>query len=78
MKYAELQFYQPEIIFSDSNSNSAASHSYHIIIIIIKICFAVSEDVFQLHKLQWILSSTPEHVQQQTWANGQDVLQELK
>lgn len=52
MKYAELQFYQPEIIFSDSNSNSAASHSYHIIIIIIKICFAVSEDVFQLHKLQ--------------------------
>lgn len=38
----ELRFCEPELICNESNSNTAASHSYHIIIMI---CFAISEDV---------------------------------
>lgn len=71
MKYVKLLFYEPELIFNESNSNSTASHSYHTITMMI--CFAISEDVFQLHKLQQRFSSAPERVPQLTWANGQEM-----
>lgn len=51
------------LFLNESNSNSAASHSYHIIIMI---CFAIAEDVFQLHKLQQRHSYAPESFQRLT------------
>lgn len=38
------------------------------------VCFAIAEDVFQLHKLQQRHSSVPERLQRLTQRHGEDMI----